>query len=168
MYQVDDVVVYGNHGVCQVVEIGTVDLGMVDKEKLYYTLRPVYKKEAIIYAPVENQKTIMRPVISKSDAEELIRQLPDIETVWVSNEKERELVYKRALLSCDCKELVRIIKTIYTRRKERIQEGKKLTMLDERYFRSAETQLYEELAYAFGISKEDVGSYITSSVMIKA
>lgn len=58
MFAVDDYIIYGNYGVCKVEKIGTVSLPMVDKNKVYYTLRPVYKSEAVVYAPVENPKSI--------------------------------------------------------------------------------------------------------------
>ena len=57
MFAVGDYIIYGNHGVCRVEKIGTVSLSMADKNKVYYTLRPVYKSEAVVYAPVENPKS---------------------------------------------------------------------------------------------------------------
>ncbi|HIT89333.1 MAG TPA: transcriptional regulator, partial [Candidatus Merdenecus merdavium] len=42
MYQIDAYVVYGNVGVCKVLDIGTFDMGGVDNKKLYYTLEPLH------------------------------------------------------------------------------------------------------------------------------
>lgn len=162
MFQVNDVVIYGNHGVCRITAIGTLAMSMADRHKTYYTLRPVYQQTAVIYAPVDNPKTIMRKIISREEAEELIKEVPLIESVWIVNEKEREFQYKAALQTCDCRELVKIIKTLYLRKKSRIQNGKKVTAVDEKYFRLAETQLYEELAYTLQMEKEQVAPYITS------
>ena len=79
MFAVNDHIVYGNHGVCKVENIGTVALAMADKNKLYYTLRPVYKNEAVVYAPVENPKSVIRPVLTKEDADKLIEEIPSLE-----------------------------------------------------------------------------------------
>ena len=128
MFAVNDYIVYGNHGVCKVENIGTVSLAMVDKNKIYYTLRPVYKSEAVVYAPVENAKSVIRPVLTREDADKLIEEIPSLESVWIGNEKERELQYKAALRSCDCRELIRIIKTLYHRKMDRIKDGKKVTV----------------------------------------
>lgn len=156
----NDLIVYGNHGVCKVEDVGTLSISMADKQKQYYTLRPVYQRESVIYAPVDNNKTIMRFVLSKEEVEDLIQDIPNIESVWIGNEREREVQYRAALQTCDCRELVKIIKTLYQRKKLRIQDGKKVTVVDEKYFRQAEDKLYEELAFVLGMEKRDVSTYI--------
>ena len=86
------------------------------------------------------------------------------ETIWIGNEKERESQYKEAVRSGDCRELVRIIKTIYLHKKERVDEGKKVAAVDERYFHQAEELLYEELAYALNMEVDQIGDYIASKI----
>ena len=164
MYNVNDMVVYGNQGVCEIVNIGTLSMSMVDRKKQYYTLRPIYQRDASVYVPVDNVTAVMRPVISKKDAESLIKKIPDIDYAWIVNEQERETQYKSALKTCDCEELVKIIKTLNKRKKSRQDAGKKVTVVDERYFRQAENQLFEELAYALGMDKSDVGEYIAKCI----
>lgn len=164
MFEVDDFIIYGNHGVCKVENIGTVSLPMVDKNKVYYTLRPIYKNEAVVYAPVENPKAVMRPVLSKKEADDLIQEIPQLDSVWIQNEKEREVQYKAALKSCDCRELIRIIKTLYDRKMDRIRDGKKVTVVDERYFRQAEDQLYGELAFAMKMERGQMGDYLVERI----
>lgn len=164
MFEVDDFIIYGNHGVCKVENIGTVSLRIVDKNKVYYTLRPIYKNEAVVYAPVENPKSVMRPVLSKKEADDLIREIPQLDSVWIPNEKEREVQYKAALKSCHCRELIRIIKTLYDRKMDRIRDGKKVTVVDERYFRQAEDQLYGELAFAMKMERGQMGDYLVERI----
>lgn len=164
MFAVGDYIIYGNHGVCRVDKIGTVSLSMADKNKEYYTLCPVYKNDAVVYAPVENPKSIIRSILTKEEAEELINEIPSLDIVWIGNDKERELQYKAALRSCDCKELIRIIKTLYQRKMDRIKDGKKVTVVDERYFRQAEEQLYGELAFVMGMEKDSVSEYLKNRI----
>lgn len=164
MFAAEDYIIYGNHGVCKVETVGTVSLPMVDKNKIYYTLRPVYKNDAVVYAPVENPKAVMRPVLTREEAEKLIQEIPQLESVWVTNEKEREFQYKVALRSCDCRELIRIIKTLYDRKMNRLRVGKKVTVVDERYFRQAEEQLYSELAFAMDMERCQMVDYLTERI----
>lgn len=164
MFAVDDYIIYGNHGVCKVENIGPVSLAMVDKNKVYYTLRPVYKTEAVVYAPVENPKSVIRHVMTKAEAEQLIEEIPELDTVWITNEKEREAQYKAALRTCDCRELIRIIKTLYHRKMDRIKDGKKVTVVDERYFRQAEEQLYGELGFVMDMDRNGVGEYLNDRI----
>ena len=168
MFQVNDVVIYGHHGVCEITKIGKLKMPMADQERMYYTLRPVYHKESAVYAPVENRRIVMRPVITKDAANDLIAKIPQIETVWIINEKAREVQFKESLQTCDCVELVKMIKTLYVRKQQRIVNGKKVTVVDEKYFRQAEDKLYEELAFALGMEKSKVSQYISTHMKEKA
>ena len=146
MYQVNDSVVYGTHGVCEVTAVGRLSMSVADRKKKYYTLRPVYQKDSLVYVPVDHIKLPMRLVLGKEEAEKLVEEIPSLETIWIVNEKERESQYKEAVRSGDCGELVRIIKPIYLHEKERMDKGKKVAAVDERYFHQAEELLYGELA----------------------
>lgn len=168
MFQVNDRIVYGTHGVCMVTAIGKLAMSMADKQKQYYTLCPIYQHDAMIYVPVDNHKVNMRSVLSREEAEALIEEIPEIETIWIANEREREVQYKEALLSCDCRELIKIIKTLYQRKKARVRDGKKVAAVDERYFKQAEEQLYGELAYVLEMEREEVEPYITERMMKKS
>ena len=57
-----------------------------------------------------------------------------------------------------------MIKTIYLRKISRIEEGKKIVMLDEKYLHLAEEKLYTELGLALGMTIEEVLGYITQQV----
>ena len=70
MFNVGDLIIYGGTGVCRVKDITHPDFGMPE-DRLYYILEPVYQA-GTIYAPVDNGKVYMRPVISEEEANELI------------------------------------------------------------------------------------------------
>lgn len=123
------------------------------------------ESEAVVYAPVENPKSIIRPILTKEEADQLIEEIPQLESVWIPNEKEREVQYKAALKSCDCRELIRIIKTLYDRKMDRIRDGKKVTVVDERYFRQAEEQLYGELAFAMNMERSRMSEYLVERIL---
>ena len=168
MYQVNDRVVYGTHGVCEITAIGRLSMSVVNRKRQYYTLRPVYQKDAVIYVPVDNVKIPMRPVLTKEETEHLLEEIPQIETIWISNERERESQYKEAVLSGDCHCLVRIIKTLYRRKQSREEDGKKAAAVDERYFQQAEDLLYGELACVLGLEREEIVPYISSHIHQKS
>ena len=73
MYQVGDLIVYGGTGVCRVMEVGPQTGG-----RLYYTLEPVYGS-CRIFTPVENSKVLMRPIVTRQEAERLIDEIPAIQ-----------------------------------------------------------------------------------------
>lgn len=163
MYKLNDVVVYGTQGVCRITEIGPLECNN-DQTKLYYTLCPLFHKGTILYAPVDNRKSVMRPLLSQDDIDSLIDDIPTIHTIEVKNDRERESLYKSALLTCDPRELVKVIKTVYFRRKDRLASGKKRIVVDEKYYQLAEEQLYQEMAYVLNLTKDDMESYISEKV----
>ncbi len=169
MFQAGDYIIYGNNGVCRVESVGTIEIiPGIPKDKMYYTLKPLYIKGSTIYTPVDNQKVLIRPLISKEKAMELIDGAEEIETLWITNEKQREEIYKEELATCDCKEMIKIIKTVYQRMQSRLAEGKKITNNDRKYFKMAQDSLYGELAIVLDMKKEEVEDFITERMRQKA
>lgn len=163
MFKVGDWLIYGGKGVCKVIGIGPLDSGESGSDRLYYTLEPM-RSGSRVFTPVDNQKVIMRPIISKEDALDLIDHMEEIDTLWITDEKHREDNYKEALRTCDCKEWIKMIKTIYTRKQKRMQQGKKMTSSDERFFKLAEDHLYNEFGLALGMDSGEVETFITERV----
>jgi CarD family transcriptional regulator len=106
----------------------------------------------------------MRKILTKQEATTLINRMPEIETIWVANEKFREENYKKAMRAYDCEEWIKIIKTLYLRKEERKAEGKSVTATDERYLKTAESHLYGELSLALGIPSDQVEGFIARRV----
>lgn len=164
MFEAGEYIVYGNTGVCKVGEVTKMTAPGTEEDRLYYTLEPVYDKGCRLFTPIDNQKVIMRPVLTKSEAEELIARMKEIDTLWVSDEKHREQIYKEAIRTGNCEEWVKIIKTLYLRKQSRLAEGKKVTSSDAKYLHLAEESLYGELSVVMGIPKEEMEAFITKCV----
>lgn len=160
MFQVGDVIVNSNNGVCRIEAVGKLNFSGMDKTRDYYTLRPLFDAGSTIFIPVDSDKVFMRAAMTKEDALNLIEQIKDIEPIWIQDEKSRESKYKEVLRSCDCNQLIQIIKTIFHRKKKRMDDGKKVTAVDERYFNLAENKLYGEIALALNMTKDEVKNYI--------
>ena len=69
MFKIGDYVAHYKEGVCEVVNIGKIDMGSSDKE--YYTLKPVYDAGGTVYTPVDNKRDQIRKLITKEEAENL-------------------------------------------------------------------------------------------------
>lgn len=164
MFQINDYVVYGNHGVCKVLEIGTPDIDGIDRIKSYYTLQPVYFSRSKLYIPVESKKTNLRKLITKEEALKLIDEIPKIDILRTLNDKQREEKYKEAMRKYDCREWIRIIKTLYLRNQQKSNEGKKMSGHEIKYLHEAEDFLYGELSIPLEIPKESMEEFITTRV----
>lgn len=164
MFNIGDYMICGANGVCKVEEVGPLEVSGIAKETIYYTLRPVYASETTVFTPVDNEKIIMRPILTKEEAQLLIDGIPSVEIFVVDDDKKKEMLYKEALRSCDCKQLVRIIKTTYLSQKARLAAGKKAIMGDKKYFQMAEEHLYNELALALEMDKSEVKEFVVNRV----
>ena len=160
MFKIGDYVAHYKEGVCEVKDIGRLNMSCSDKQKEYYTLKPLYNAKGTLYTPVENEKKQIRELISCEEAKELIGNMGSIETIGVTDEKKREVFYKEALLKNQCREWVSLIKTSYLRKMSRIASGKKSVNVDEKYLGIAEKFLFGELAVALDMSKEEVRGYL--------
>lgn len=164
MFSIGEYIIYGMNGVCRVEEIGPMSLNGVDSDKIYYTLLPLYTKGSRVFTPVDNQKVVMRPVISEQEVCQLIDDIRNIEEIDVIDDKRRELAYKEAVKSCDCRELIRIINTALKRKEQRLAQGKKMSACDERYLKQAQDTLYGEFAISLKIEKGEVEEYISTRI----
>lgn len=164
MFKVNDLIVYGNEGVCCVEKITTLDITGIDNDKLYYVLKPLYH-DGTIYAPIDTNVK-MRHVITYEMAHEFIDEIPNIKVEYFKNNSLRELndYYKSYFDSHDCGDLIQLIKTVYEKKNILASNGKKLGLTDENYMKKAEDLLYGEFAVALNISKEEVKDYIGKRV----
>lgn len=164
MFEKGELIVYGRNGVCLVEDITPMNMDGIDSERLYYVLRPLNSQGSTIFTPIDNKKVPMRKIITKKEALELIEHIPEIDVLTISNEKLCEEQYKAALQTCECAEMVRVLKTIYLKKQKRIAAGKKMTSTDEKYFHMAENCLYTELSVLIDIPKDKMEEYITAKL----
>lgn len=164
MFNKGEYVIYGNTGVCEIIDISTLDIHGAPKEKLYYILKPVNQKKSKVFTPVDNTKVVIRKLISKEDVEKIIGDIPNIKELLVKDEKLREKTYKECINSCQCRNLISLMKTIYIRKEQRLNQGKKLSATDEKYFKLAQDNLNTEFAISLKLSIEEIQHYIMNKV----
>ena len=160
MFVKGEYVVCGNKGVCVVDDVTTLNISGIDKERQYYILKPVYMAGSTVYIPVDTAKESMRRILSHEEADRLIESIPQIPRIVIANDKLLEQEYRNCMKTNCCEEWIRIIKTIYQRKKKRMEAGRKVTAVDAKYFRIAEDNLYGELAISLNVEKNEVESYI--------
>lgn len=165
MFEIGDIVVYANSGVCEIKDIATPRSRAIKKGTLYYFLKPIYG-EGIIYCPVDNPKVFIRPVISREEAQRLISMIPTITAEAYHNRSTQLLSehYGEAINSHDCAELIELVMSIYQKKQNLSGQKRKLGQVDERFMKRAQSLLYGELAVALGIDRDDVEAYIAASV----
>lgn len=165
MFDINDVIIYGTQGVCQIVNIEEKAVG--GTKKRYFVLKPVNDNGSTIFAPVDNEHVLkkMRRLLSQSEINQLIDAMPEEDAVWIHNDNDRKEQYRKILASGDHMDLIKMIKSIHTHKKAREAEGKRLHMVDEHFFKDAEQILYAEFQYVLKLkSKEELMTYIFSRI----
>ena len=165
MFHVNDVIVYGTQGVCQIAGIEEKTLSGV--KRLYFVLKPVKDSGSTIFVPTDNECVLskMHRLLSETEINDLIDSMPGEDALWIQKDYDRKECYRKILASGDHGELIKMIKTIYIHKKEREAEGKRLHALDEQFFKEAEHILYNELQYVLKLSsKDEVTAYIFSRI----
>lgn len=160
MFKVNDVVVYGVHGVCEILGIENQKTGGVIKK--YFVLKPKNDSGATLYVPTWNEKALakIRKVMTKQEVDALIDSMPDKRPTWIASEKDRKEAYKNILASGDQSAIISMVQALYLRKKERENEGKRLLMSDEYFMKDAEQLLYNEWQYVLNVDKAGLMTYI--------
>ncbi len=160
MFQVNDVVVYGVQGVCEI--IGIEDRKIGGEIKTYFVLKPKDDKGAICYVPTWNEKAWgkIRKVMTKNEIDALIDSMPNKKPNWIANETVRKETYKRILASGDQAAIISMVQALFLQKKEREAEGKRLHMSDEYFMKDAEQILYNEWQYVLNLDKAGLMAYI--------
>ncbi|MDU2157108.1 CarD family transcriptional regulator, partial [Clostridium sp.] len=158
MFKINDYVVYGSNGVCKVTDIEQVTLR--NEELEYYILSPVYNEKMTIKTPVNNQKILMRELMTKAEIVNLLKEISKNETVEIEDSRRRVEEYKAIIRRGNAEELIKVINSIELEKDEKISIGKKLNKTDEDIMISASKQLYQEMAIVLDIDVDEVQDYI--------
>lgn len=165
MFQANDLIYYGNTGVCRVEEVGyPPDHSPGKAGQLYYKLTPLYET-GMIYVPVDTP-VFMRPVITREQAQALLSELPSIQEDEFTSQRRAEVMdhYRTMLHTHTCQGLAKLIKTLSEKAHRCSSLGRHLSAAEQDYKKRAESLLYGELAVALGLpTPEDAEALVQSA-----
>lgn len=134
---------------------------IIEKEDGYYRLVPVNDTSIKYKVPIDSN--FLKKVITKEEIDRLLLEIPEINTIDLG-EKQIEQEYKELMKSGTHEDLVKIIKTSYLRNQIRIINNKRISEIDDEYFRRAEKYLYEEIGIVLNLSFENTKEYIINKL----
>lgn len=164
MFKINDVVVYGSQGVCEIVGINEERVDGAIRN--YFVLKPKNDKGSTFYVPTWNEKALgkMRKVMTKEDVDALIDSMPRRNPTWIENENERKDAYRKTLASGDQAAIISMVQALFLHKKQREAEGKRLHMSDEYFMKDAEQILYNEWQYVLNVDKDGLMAYILNRI----
>lgn len=158
MYKINDVIVY-KRDLCKIIDIKKNHLTNLDS----YIMVSISDNSLKIEVPVDNNLPYIRTAISKDEANNLIKKIPNIETLQLDS-KNLDNEYRLLYNSLSLEDLVIIIKTTYVRNDERIKANKRISEKDSIFFEKAEKSLYNELSVSFGMTYEETREYVINEI----
>lgn len=164
MYQAGDKLLYGTEGVCEIKEI--CEMKISSKKAKYYVLQPIYREGATLYVPFDNEALTakMRPILTVDEINAMLDTICAENIHWIEDASERKSEFQRIMLSGDRLEILRMIRTLYLRRKRLQESGRRLRINDDQMLRDAEKLIDGEFALVLNISQRDVPGYIRQRV----
>lgn len=161
MYEIGQLLVYGSSGVCRVEALEHPDFAPPEmKDRLYYRLKPVYEPGRL-YVPADT--AALRPVVSRAEAEALLRALPGLEPRPCESHSPQILTehYKGFFRTHRCEDLLQLLKTLH---RKTAASAKKLSKVDRIYQKKAEEQLCREFALALDCTPDEVQTLLQNAL----
>ncbi|MDR1483060.1 MAG: hypothetical protein LBI74_10590 [Synergistaceae bacterium] len=166
MYLIGDLVIYGGSNcVCEITDITGLDFPDIDRDRLYYVLKPL-NQNCVIYNPTDNTDMLMRRVISREEAEALIDTIPEIKAEIYQGNEFKKIVehYESIIKTRDCAKLIELTISLYSKKKFLLNNNRRFSAQEDMFMKRAEEMLFGELSVALDIQRECVPSYIAARV----
>lgn len=164
MYQIGDQVVYGVHGVCNVVD---QEERVIDRKKVtYLALEPLGQAGSRYFVPTHNAVAMskIRHILSRDELEALMESDIIQSDGWIRDENLRKQTYRELIGSGDRARLIQMVRTLYRHRKAQAEAGKKCHLCDENFLRDAEKLLIGEISIVLNIEPEQAKQYIRNKM----
>lgn len=166
LFACGDMVVYGIHGVCSIIDVET---RIIDRKKVeYYVLEPKEQPETRYYIPTHNQAALskLRPILSKQELDKLLSVQATEMNCWIADENQRKQRYRELINSGDRAALISMVRTLHRHKNEQLAAGRKFHLCDENFLRDAEKLLSAEFSMVLNIHPSEVGTYIQKAIDI--
>lgn len=158
MFRKGDYVFYASGGVCHVEDLRYAPIEGMPADRLYYVLRSLHDANGVIYLPTDCTTVFMRRLLTRREAEDLIRSVPAIQPLEAEDAKALRAKYTETMKKYDPTEWVRVIKTVL-QRKRRLAEtsrSQRLSETERSFADDAKRYLYTELSFALDLPADQV------------
>lgn len=160
MFHCGEQVLYGIHGVCEIINIEAKKIS--GKVTEYYVLQPIEQPGSIYYVPTQNQAAVakMRPVLTQEELHDMLHSADVQEDAWIEDENLRKQHYISLISSGDRVALIRMVHTLHKHKAQQLAGGKRLHLCDENFLRDAQKLLDSEISLVMDIQYDDVKQYV--------
>lgn len=158
MFQKDDYVMKVGTGLCRIEDIVSLKVRGENRKKQYYYLCPIGERKCEIYVPVDTAERTLRHLVRPEEARELLSRVDGLGEIAAGTDREREAACKVGIKSNDPLCLMRVAKTMYSRKRARGKAGKRSPVSEEQLLQAAENAIFAELSFVLGLPREQISS----------
>ncbi|MDE7264443.1 MAG: hypothetical protein K2N64_07265 [Anaeroplasmataceae bacterium] len=151
MFKQDDFVVHSGHGLCTVLEVNMTDE--------YYRLETYHNKMSI-KMPLEKAGLFLRPMLDKTAILKAINDSILLSDEYIKDNKERKVQFQALVVSNNIMDTLLLLKLLYRITEDKKAEKKTLGSFDTQFLQQAERKLFNEIAVALHLSKEEAKSLV--------
>lgn len=152
MYQKGDYVVHSGHGLCSVLEVNLDAQG-------FYRLETFHNK-MLIMMPLDKAPLFLRPILSRTEVLKALNDSVLLSEEYIKDNKERKVQFQQLVTSNNIMDTIHLLKMLYHITEDRKLDKKTLGSFDTQFLQQAERKLFNEVAVATGITKDEAQSVI--------
>lgn len=145
-----DYIFYGSGGICRIDSICEMPFEGAKEGVPYYVLHTLAEPKQVIWNPVENDKVLMRAVLTRDEAENVLSSLTSLTPLEAPCAKLLREQYIGAMKSCDPTEWARVIHTYSVRRRAAEAKLLRVTEAERNFHDNAIRLLAAEVALVLG------------------
>ena len=160
MFKINDSVIHCREGLSTIVAINNMN------GKDYFLVSVNRNSGETIYVPVDTANSIIRPLMNKKDADELLLYIKKIKKEFNTNTKQRRDGYKKKLSSGDVKEIAYLYRQLYFYEKIGGENNTeiKLGPVDIDMLEYAQNMLMDELAISYSVKRDEIKSFVEKRI----
>ena len=160
MFKINDSVIHCREGLSTIVAMNSMN------GKDYFLVSVNRNSGETMYVPVDTSSSIIRPLMNKKDADDLLIYIKKIKKDFNTNTKQRRDAYKKKLSSGDVKEIAYLYRQLYFYEKIGGENNTeiKLGPVDIDMLSYAQNMLMDELSISYGVKREEVKDFVENRI----
>ena len=160
MFEINDSVIHCREGLSKIISVNNMN------GRDYFLVSVNRNSGETIYVPVDTAGSIIRPLMDKKAADELLKYIKKIKKEFNSNTKQRRDTYKKKLSSGDVKEIAYLYRQLYFYEKIGGENNNeiKLGPVDIDMLSYAENMLMDELSLSYGVAREEAKAFVEKRI----
>lgn len=159
MFEVNQQVVHCRDGVATITSITS----MAGND--YFVLKAKRGEGVNIFVPLSRAESIIRPIMSKEEADELITYMKNLQIEFNSNTKQRRDDFKRRIQSGDIKDIIFLNKELYLyQTASELPPKVKFGQVDFDILEKARITLFDEFMLVYNVEYDEVSTLIDNKM----